>query len=175
MNREWTRAHFSSAWWEPSGAGLLYEQNRMTSSLNKIWLYPTQPCLSCLYLQTSLCELAPSCATKHTKQCAPLRKKHKSLLVSFFFFLNVLFGVLSDRSLLALICEILVAVQLYLLKFGLLGASLTCFGPPPLPVTGVPAPSQGDPWHLRKGEKYLRWSTLSTGLKKGHREPKKRE
>lgn len=57
----------------------------------------------------------------------------------------MLFGVLFDMSLLALICEILVAVLLYLLKFGLFGASLTCFGPPPLPVAGVPASSQGDP------------------------------
>lgn len=49
------------------------------------------------------------------------------------FLKNVLFSVLFDTSLLALICEILVAVQLYLLKFDLLGASLMCFGPPPLP------------------------------------------
>lgn len=81
--------------------------------------------------------------------------------------------MLFDVSLLALICEILVAVQLYLLKFGLLGASLTCFGPPLLPVAGVPALSQGDPWHLRKGDKYFQRPTLSTGLKKGHRGPKK--
>lgn len=67
----------------------------------------------------------------------------------------MLFIVPFDTSLLALICAILVAVQLYLLKFGLLGASFTCFGPPPLPVAGVPAPSQGDLWHLRKGDKYV--------------------
>lgn len=40
-------------------------------------------------------------------------------------------------------------------------------------LAGVPAPSQGDPWHLRKGDKYLQWPTLSTGLKKGHRGPKR--
>lgn len=89
------------------------------------------------------------------------------------FFKNVLFSMLFDMSLLALICEILVAVQLYFLKFDLLGASLRCFGPLLLPVAGVPAPSQGDPWHLRKSDEYVQWPTSSTGLKKGHRGPKK--
>ena len=61
------------------------------------------------------------------------------------FLKNVHFDVLFNMSLLSLICEIPVGVELYLLRFGLLGAALTCFRLPPSPLAGVPAPSRGDP------------------------------
>lgn len=55
------------------------------------------------------------------------------------------FDALFNMSLLSLICKIFVAVELYLLRFGLLGAVFTCFRLPPSPVVGMPATSQGDP------------------------------
>lgn len=70
-----------------------------------------------------------------------MRHREKKSHCYLAFFKNVHFDVLFNMPLSSLICGIFVAVELYLLRIGLLGAALMCFSGevPPSPVVDVPA------------------------------------
>lgn len=171
MNREWTRAHFSSAWWEPSGAGLLYEQNRWPVHLTKFGFTPPSlvcpvytskpPCVNLPHrvqqsIQNNMC-----CWEKNINHCY-LAFFKKCAFWCAFWYVPSCFNLWNTCNCAALFAEV----------WSLWGFTHMLWASPS-PCGWCASFKPGGPLHLRKGDKYLQWPTLSTGLKKGHRGPKK--